>query len=162
MLMSRCKSKLDEMQEQKLLKIEHNCTWFVFWSLLLAIGVQCIMGMGKPNLLQNIAGEWIVFMTFDIYIVISCLKNGIWDRKLEPNLKTNMVVSLISSAIVAIVFSLVAFLRYGKLLGSIATGVFMFFTVFMLCFFALSALAVLYKKRVEKLENEGNEESELW
>jgi cation transport ATPase len=158
MLMSRSKSKLDEMQEQKLLKIEHNCTWFVFWSLLLAIVVQFIMGMGKPNLLENVAGEWIVFMCFDIYMIVSCLKNGIWDRKLEPNFKTNMVVSLISSAIVGMVFFFVT-LRYGKFTGSIAAGVFMFIIVFILCFFALSTLAVLYKKRVEKLENEGNEES---
>lgn len=32
--MKRLKNNLDEMQEQKLLKIEHNGMWFAFWDYL--------------------------------------------------------------------------------------------------------------------------------
>ena len=34
------KSNLDEMQEQKLLRIEHNGFWIGFWGLVLAMAVQ--------------------------------------------------------------------------------------------------------------------------
>lgn len=34
------KNNLDEMQEHKLLKIEHNGCWFAIWSLLAAIFIQ--------------------------------------------------------------------------------------------------------------------------
>ena len=30
----KMKNKLDEMQELKMLKIEHNGCWFAFWGLL--------------------------------------------------------------------------------------------------------------------------------
>ena len=35
--MRRKKSNLDEMQEQELLKVEHNGCWIAFWGLLAAI-----------------------------------------------------------------------------------------------------------------------------
>ena len=38
--MKRLKNNLDEMQEQKLLKIEHNGMWFALWGLIIAIIVQ--------------------------------------------------------------------------------------------------------------------------
>lgn len=78
--MKRLKNNLDEMQEQKLLKIEHNGMWFAFWGLLIAIIVQLFIGEGDT--FRNIAGEWIVFMCLCIYIFIDCMRNNIWDRKL--------------------------------------------------------------------------------
>ena len=35
--MKKTESNLDEMQEQKMLKIEHNGYWLGFWGLLAAI-----------------------------------------------------------------------------------------------------------------------------
>lgn len=58
--MSKIKNNLDEMQEQKLLKIEHNGVWFTFWGLLFAILIQVVLG-GK-DLFRNIVGEWTVFI----------------------------------------------------------------------------------------------------
>src|SRR3712207_7310302 len=55
------KNKLDEMQEQKLLKIEHNGMWIAFWGLLAAILFQTIFEKG------NFTGEWIVFMVMSLY-----------------------------------------------------------------------------------------------
>ena len=38
------KNNLDEMQEQELLKIEHNGCWLAFWGLLISMIVQsCIL-----------------------------------------------------------------------------------------------------------------------
>ena len=34
------KSNLDEMQEQELLKIEHNGCWLAFWGLLIVMIIQ--------------------------------------------------------------------------------------------------------------------------
>ena len=39
------KSNLDEMQEQKLLKIEHNGFWFAFFGLFAAIMIQLALGV---------------------------------------------------------------------------------------------------------------------
>lgn len=69
-------NNLDEMQEQELLKIEHNGCWLAFWGLLLAIIVQAISGKGDPF------GEWILFMLLAVYMGIACMRKGIWDRRL--------------------------------------------------------------------------------
>lgn len=158
--MNKEKNNLDELQEQKLLKIEHNGVWFAFWGLLAAILVQTVMGIGRENLFGDIAGEWIVFMCLAIYLVVSCMKNGIWDRRLQPTITTNIVISVITGAVCAIVFFLATYLRYSKLAGSIATGVLMFVMFFTLAFIALTVSAVIYKKRVKKLDAEIEEDSE--
>lgn len=158
--MNKRSGNLDELQEQKLLRIERNTAWFAFWGLLAAILVQTIMGIGQKNLFHTIAGEWIVFMCLAIYMGVSCIKNGIWDRHLQPNPKTNIVVSLAAGFVCAIVYFLATYFRYHKLLGSIATGIFMFTIVFALSFAALSVSAILYKKRVAKLESESDETSD--
>ena len=51
-------NKLDEMQEQKMLKIEHNGCWLAFWGLLAVLVIQVfIYGAGEW---RHMAGEWIV------------------------------------------------------------------------------------------------------
>ena len=104
-LMKRKPSKLDEMQEQKLLHIEKNGCWLAFWMLLIAMAVQMmISGMGN---FRGIAGEWIVFMCLALYLVIDCMRNGIWDRRMEPDAKTNFKVSLLASVITGIIFGII-------------------------------------------------------
>lgn len=154
-VMSKTKNNLDERQELKLLEIEHHGTWFTFWGLLAAILIQLIIG--GEDLFRHIVGEWIVFMCLAIYICIACLKNGIWDRKLQPNLKTNTIVSLISGSVCGIVFFASSYIKYQKLVGSIFTGLFILITVFALTFAVLTILASIYKKRTEKLERYGEE-----
>ena len=51
-------NKLDEMQEQALLKIEHNGCWFAFWGLLVMMAAEALLGFG----VKTMAGEWIIFM----------------------------------------------------------------------------------------------------
>lgn len=45
--MKKTESQLDEMQEQKLLKIEHTSFWLAFWGLVAAILVQSALLSGK-------------------------------------------------------------------------------------------------------------------
>ena len=61
------KSNLDEMQEQELLKIEHNGCWLAFWGLLAVMAIQMVMGVPGTQML----GEWIVFMVLALYLVIA-------------------------------------------------------------------------------------------
>ena len=147
------KNKLDEMQEQKLLKIEHNGMWIAFWGLLAAILFQTIFEKG------NFTGEWIVFMVMSLYTLFACIKNGIWDRRLEPNLKTNLLISIIPSAIVGILIGVSSYLKYHKSTGSIGAGIFTAIFIFILSFGSLSLFSALYKKRHEKLELEGEKEA---
>ncbi|WP_252232366.1 DUF6773 family protein [Clostridium sp. ZBS15] len=144
--MNKRKNKLDEMQEQKLLKIERNGMWFVFWGLFATILIQSSIGKG------DIIGELIVFMCLSIYIVFACLKNGIWDRKLEANIKTNIIVSSISGVLCGVTSFISSYLKYEKLLNSIATGIIMLISVFALAFVTLTVFSSIYKKRVKKIE----------
>ena len=96
------KSNLDEMQEQALLKIEHNGCWLAFWGLLAAMALQMVMRVPGRQML----GEWIVFMALSLYIVIACLRKGIWDRHLKANRKTNLIVSLLAAVATGILVTL--------------------------------------------------------
>ena len=142
------KNNLDERQELKLLKIEHNGCWIAFWGLLIAMLIQ-ILGNGG---IKNLIGEWIVFMCLAIYLMIGCMKNGIWDRKLKPDFKTNVMISSIAASVMGIIWFFISYRNYHKLIGSIATGVFMFLAIEILCIAALMISSKIYKSRVQKLE----------
>lgn len=148
-------SNLDEMQEQKLLKIEHNGCWFAFWALLASIIVQTIIF--DDFTMRSVSGEWIVFMCLSLYLAIGCLKNGIWDRKLKATGKSNVVLSLVSSLACAAIFSVSSYIKYNSLIGAAATGLFMFLSVFVTTLIALTITMKLYQKRVLKIENDCDE-----
>ena len=147
--MKKEKNNLDERQELKLLKIEHNGCWFAFWGLLAAMSIQMFLGNGSP---KNLAGEWIVFMCLAIYLSAACMKNGIWDRKLKPNFKTNAIASVIAGTALGVIWFVISYQNYHNFIGSIMTGVFMFVCTGGLCLAALVVSSLIYKKRVEKLE----------
>lgn len=147
--MKKTKSNLDELQELKLLKIEHNGCWLAFWGLLAVMLIQIAAGNDSR---QNLAGEWIVFMCLAAYLTIGCIRNGIWDRKLKPNFKNNIIASAIAAAVMGILWFIISYRNYHKLAGSIATGVIMFLSVGILCLIALTISSRLYKKRLQKLE----------
>lgn len=149
--MNKGKNKLDEMQEQKLLKIEGKGVWFAFWGLFAVIMIQS--SIGKEDVFRNTIGEWIVFICLDIYIIVACLKNGIWDRKLEANIKTNIIISLIASTLCGIMNFISSYLKYEKMLASIAAGMFILSSSFILIFAILTIFSTIYKKRVKKLED---------
>ena len=143
------KNNLDEMQEQALLKIEHNGCWLAFWGLLAVMAIQMVMGVPGTQML----GEWIVFMVLGLYIVIACLRKGIWDRHLKANRKTNLIVSLLAAVATGILVTLSNPYLSEPLDYVLVAGISGGFT-FLLCFAALSISMKLYKKRREKLEQE--------
>ena len=143
------KNNLDEMQEQELLKIEHNGCWLAFWGLLAVMAVQMVMRVPGRQML----GEWIVFMVLALYLVIACLRKGIWDRHLKANRKTNLIVSLLAAVATGILVTLCNPYLSEPLDYVLVAGISGGFT-FLLCFAALSISMKLYKKRREKLEQE--------
>lgn len=143
------KSNLDEMQEQALLKIEHNGCWLAFWGLLAAMALQMVMRVPGRQML----GEWIVFMALSLYIVIACLRKGIWDRHLKANWKTNLIVSLLAAVATGILVTLSNPYLSEPLDYVLVAGLTGGFT-FVLCFAALSVCTKLYRNRRNKLGKE--------
>ena len=143
------KNNLDEMQEQALLKIEHNGCWLAFWGLLAAMALQMVMRVPGRQML----GEWIVFMALSLYIVIACLRKGIWDRHLKANRKTNLIVSLLAAVAMGILVTLSNPYLSEPLDYVLVAGLTGGFT-FVLCFAALSVCTKLYRNRRNKLDKE--------
>ena len=144
------KSNLDEMQEQALLKIEHNGCCLAFWGLLAAMGIQMLLKVpGKAML-----GEWIVFMALCVYLLAACLRQGIWDRHLKANPKTNLVVSAVACVAVSIFFGVLFRENASELLDYLLISAIPGITVFILCFALMTVCSALYKKRREKLDQE--------
>ncbi|MGM9584080.1 MAG: DUF6773 family protein [Faecousia sp.] len=143
------KSNLDEMQEQALLKIEHNGCWLAYCGLLAAIAVQMLMGAPGSQML----GEWIVLMVFCLYIAVACLRKGIWGRRLKAGWKTNLVGSLIAAVATGILVTLSNPYLSEPLDYVLVAGLTGGFT-FALCFAALSVCTKLYRNRRNKLDKE--------
>lgn len=154
------KNRLDEMQEQKLLQIEHNGCWLAFWGLLIALFVQ-IFVYGRE--FDRIAGEWAVFMCLAVYIVAGCFRNGIWDRRVAPVPSANLKTSLITGCVCGMIFFVLKYREYHMVLGAAASGAFIGGFIFAACFIGLSVLSHFYRERTERLENaeeEGKEDGE--
>ena len=92
---------LDEMQEQKLLKIESHGVWIAFSLLLISMFAQ-IAYANHTGTEPHIAGEVITFFALDIYMLFNCIKNGIWARSIKASNKTNVIGSLIAGVIVGL------------------------------------------------------------
>ncbi len=149
----RHKSNLDERQEQRLLRIERNGCWLAFWGLLIAMGVQMVMSKGED--VGRVAGEWIVFMVLACYMVWACMKEGIWDRRMKPDWKTNLIASLLAGVAIAVFFCLITDWEVEQ---KVWMAIVSFFMTFASCYILLMISVLVYKKRVEKLESEGDEE----
>lgn len=154
----KVKSNLDEMQEAKLLQIEHNGCWLAFWGLLAAMIVELFV-FGVENM-RYFIGEWIVFMVLCVYMGEACLRNGIWDRRLKADRKTNLTVSLIAGAAAGLIFAAISLVRYHSVSGAIVTFVLLFVFVSLCCFLALSLTAREYRKKLAQLESEVDGEAE--
>ncbi|MBR1457425.1 MAG: hypothetical protein IJ594_09760 [Oscillospiraceae bacterium] len=153
--MFKKENQLDEMQELKLLKIEHNGFWLAFWGLLAAIAVQFVVS--GPDL-RSVAGEYILFMLLCVYVGVATARAGIYDRHIQTGWKSSLLLSLITG----VVFSLLAFasvyLRYGKGYGALAAAAISGVVVFAACFLGLMLVGRYVKNRQAALESEPDEE----
>ncbi|WP_302200624.1 DUF6773 family protein [uncultured Gemmiger sp.] len=139
-------SQLDEMQEQKLCKLESRGFWLLWWGLLAAIIVQSLAGQTT----QAPTGEWVLFMLASLYMVVECIRNGIWDRHVKPNLCANILGSTVAGIAVFAWFYLKGRYWPGALCAGLCSA--------LLCFAVLQFTAWLYHLRHNQLEH--SEESE--
>lgn len=153
--MKTWRNNLDEMQEQKLLRIEHNGCWLAFWGMLAALMIQPVLFDGDFRI---IAGEWIVFMVLAVYISAACLRSGIWSRSLRMDTRTNALVSLAAGCVVFLFILVTTGIRYGSWAGALAGGLIGGGTVFVLCLAALALAARATRKKLQQLEAEPEEE----
>lgn len=142
------KNVLDERQEQTLCKLESRGFWFLWWRLLAAILIQRFMGKTA----EELTAEWLLFMAACLYMLVECIRNGIWDRHIKPTAGAN-VVGAIVAGIGLFLFTL-SQTKYWP--GALMAGVF----TAVLCFFTLQFTVLLYKKRHDQLENSEEEEDE--
>ena len=157
--MKRMKNNLDEMQEQELLKIEHNGCWLAFWLLLAAMIIQSI-AFGSMDF-KTIAGEWIVFMILAVYLAIACGRKGIWDRRIPMNTKSNLIVSLIAAAVMGILNAVMIFKNFHKPVGTAAAALITAAITFALCFAALTVTMKETEKRKAAMEAEPADADEI-
>ena len=150
------KNQLDEQQEQKLLRIEHNGCWLAFWGLLAALAVQMIF---FDLSFARIAGEWIVFMVLALYMVLACIRAGIWDRRLKMNLGTNVMVSLVGALAAGLLNFLSIRHRFPDSPGGAASaGAITAVVTFVLCFVALTLASKVTARRQARINAEPEEE----
>ncbi len=153
--MKKQKSNLDEMQEKKLLKIEHNACWIAFWGLFAAIYIQIAIGNGG---LAQLGGEIAVMLILSVYLMIGCIRNGLWDRKLQPNAKTNLILSLVTGLVFGIFWFVLSYRNYHKLAGSLAAFAITFIIIGGMVFVCLQLATAVYRHQVKKLEAKADKE----
>ena len=153
------KNNLDEMQEQELLKIEHNGCWLAFWGLLIALIVQSF-AFGNVAF-KPLAGEWIVFMVLALYLAFACVRRGIWDRRLAMNTKTNLIISAVAAMAMGLLNAVIIFKNYHKPVGTIAAAVIVALITFVLCFVILSIMMEQTRKRKAAMEAEPEDANEI-
>ena len=146
---------LDEMQEQKLLKIESHGVWIAFSLLIISMFVQ-IAYANYTKTEAHVAGEMITFFILDIYILFSCIKNGIWARSIKASNKTNAIAALIAGIIVGL---LNAF-TFQHETEQAMVGAFIMSALFtgMLTYILLQICMNITNKRRNKLDESDDEE----
>lgn len=149
------KNNLDEMQEGKLLHIEKNGCWFAFWALFASIFIQMLIS--RENVIERLAGEWIIFMCLAVYLGVACVKNGIWDRKLKADPKTNILMSLLAGVLSGTLNGVINYLEYGFLESAFLCFIVCFVFVVVICFVVMTLCTSLYKKRLRKMEEQYEE-----
>lgn len=146
------KSNLDELQEQKLLHIEKNSFWMLYFLLFAEIIVKLVLGK-TPD-------EAICFLLVSVYMVGDCIRNGIWDRRLKADRRTNLLVSLAGAAVVMTANGVMGYHLFKKTEAAVISGLISAFASFVIIFLSMSVLSAVYKKRVKNMEEREEEEDD--
>ena len=144
---------LDEMQDQKMLKMEEYGCWILFWGLALAVVVQLLLG----GSIRQVAGELIVLLVGGAYVLVTSLKNGLWTRSATPTRKRNAAVSIIPAAIIGVLNVIKLIQKKDIGTNDILIAVAFAVGTYIVCFVVLEVLRVLYEKRRSKLDDVGEE-----
>ena len=151
------KNNLDEMQEQKLLHIEKTGFWMLYILIAFDLIIKVMTGVSKKDVLV----ELLCFMAVGIYTFVMCVKNGIWDRHIQAGARTNIVVSIISGLIVAVLYLIDYAKRSGDHYNWKAAAGAAGFSGLLTTLITLLLLCLgtaFYQRRVRVLEEESEDE----
>ena len=143
---------LDEMQQKTLLEIEHKTLHIALTGLLIVILIQQIFWKDG----QNTLGESAVLLISSGYLLLSYIKNGIWDRSKPFSAKTNRVISLLVSLAMGIFLGVTNQLRYHDPLSSVLTFVISFLSMLVLLSVFFAVIGKLYLHRVKQLDEQAD------
>ena len=141
--------KLDEMQNQKLLKLEEYGFWIMFWALLASIVVQLFTGEG----IRQIIGEIIVLLIGSIYLSITTLRNGLWTRTATPSRRGNAITGIIPAVLLGMI-SVIRFIqKNGITVKAILVVAAIMIAAYAACFVILEFFRASYNKRRSELDD---------
>ena len=150
------KSKLDEMQEQKLARIERNISRIAIFGLLALFLIELFL-FGYDW--KVIGGEFILLMILCFYEIIASLRAGVWSRNIAPTRRNNVLAAL-AAGLVVFVFFLFMTVRWWVLypLAGVITAAISGVATFMLTYVLLWVSLREYERRQERLDREADEE----
>ena len=143
---------LDEMQQKTLLEIEHKTLHIALTGLLIVILMQQIFWKDG----QNTLGEAAVLLISSGYLLLSYIKNGIWDRTKPFSAKTNRTISLLVSLAMGIFLGVNNQLCYHDPLSSVLTFVISFLSMLVLLGVFFAVIGKLYLRRVKQLAEQAD------
>lgn len=147
------KNRFDERQEQQMLKIEKTCFYAFLWLILADILAGTFLGARVCYWLL-IA----VFLLVTIYYAAACISRGLFDRRLEPGIKTTFLGSGLAGAAVALLIFVISYVEVHDFVSSAVSAlVFGGFTL-VLGLVVIGLLTKLTKKRHETLEKEDDDD----
>ena len=147
---------LDEMQQKTLLEIEHKTLHIALTGLLIVILMQQIFWKDG----QSTLGEAAILLISSGYLLLSYIKNGIWDRTKPFSAKTNRTISLLVSLATGIFLGVTNQLRYHDPLSSVLTFVISFLSMLVLLSVFFAVIGKLYLRRVKQLDEQADKEEE--
>lgn len=148
------KNFLDEMQEQKMLRIEHNGFWIGFIGLCVVNFIQLLI---RPDL-TVIVGELAVLIVMSGYMLVACIRNGIWDRRLKANAKTNFWASLVGGMVAGLLVAMLTAYHFGEIQWVVRSSAVSAGLTFVLCEIALTLGTFFYKRKKRELEELADQE----
>ena len=143
------KNILDEMQDQKMLKLEEYGFWILFWALTAAILVQLLMG----GTLRQIAGEAIVLLIGSVFYVFSSLRNGLWTRNVVPTRKGNVSAAIIAALLVGVLNMVKLLKKPDAGTNDILIAAAFVAAAFVICYIVLELFRFVYQNRRAKLDD---------
>ena len=150
---NKTEGNLDEMQDQKMLKMEESGYWILFWGLALAVVVQLLLG----GTIRQVAGELVVLLVGSVYVAAVSLKNGLWTRNATPTRKRNAVTSIIPAAAICVLNVIKLIQKKSVDTNDILIAAAFTVGTYIICFVVLEVLRLLYEKRRSRLDDVGEE-----
>ncbi|MBO4471281.1 MAG: hypothetical protein J5841_05965 [Clostridia bacterium] len=143
------KNNLDEMQEQKMLKLEECGFWILFFALAAAILVQLLMG----GTIRQIAGEAIVLLIGSAFYAFSSLRNGLWTRNAVPTRKGNVSAAIIAALLVGVLNMVKLLKKPDAGTNDILIAAAFVAAAFVICYIVLELFRFVYQNRRAKLDD---------